>query len=333
VDGTFTSGWDHWRFELLPRNEDLHLVVVREPKTVEGRDSKETDQRRAENRRKRIEIVSPAIRLVDPQRYEIRATVDQAEQDQISFVRVESVIDAVGKDRTGDLVIADPRLGPPVDTINHEKAMELLKRVEAAAAPWLGRTSKAIVSYEYDAIDSQNKTTHVAIDGTSPQGPSWSDISRLRGFAYAPPLRWILSQPENVAIHRVEIGDEHAVLDYRLKSNRGFGAGIGVGPSWNGFFTKPFSAGTIVIDVKTATVVEHRMTSSLVGEQDIESFGDYVAVDQGFAPRSLRIQTSKFDFRFAFRIHKDKLWLVEQASRGDNPPLFKIENVVVRLSE
>lgn len=328
------SGWNYYNFQLLPRNESLHLVVVREPVVEEGDDPQETEEGRRENSRKQVEIVSPAIRLPDPQRYEVRATVTQDAESDTYYITLDSVTDAVGGDRTKELALADAEFGPPVVAAAREQALALLERVAASAAAWNGLPLGEVASYEYDAVNAKGETTHVHIDRNSPAGPAWSDISRLRGFAYMPPLRWLFSEPENVVFHGVEIGEDRAVLHYRLKSGRGFAAGLGVGPGWNGFFTRHFSGGTIVIDVENATVLEHRISNGLLGEESVETFGDYVAVGEGYAPRSLRIQSGSGDFRLSFRIHKDRLWLLDQAWHGDDQqPSLRIANVVVTVTE
>ena len=326
-------GRDDWNFEMLPRNENLHLVVAREPIVEESDDPKDTKERRRQSWRNRVEIISPAIRLTDPQRYDVRATVARDTENETSYIIVESVIDAVGADRTEELTVKDPTFGPTVDAATGEKALALLRRVESTAVPWNAAPSRDIVSYEYDAINATAKTTHVKINQHSPSGPAWSDIARRRGFAYMPPLRWLFSQPENIVFHGVELNEDRAILHYRLKSIRGFGAGLGVGPDWNGFFTRRFSTGTIVIDTKTATVLEHRLSNGLLGEESVETFRDYVAVGQGYAPRSLRIKSGDQDFRLAFRIHNNKLWLLDHAFQGEEQqPAVKIENVVVTLA-
>lgn len=325
-----SSGWEPWNIDVLPRNEGLHLVVSREPEIEEGLSEEEAKQRRQENWRKKIEIISPAIRLVDPQRYIVRATVMTDADTGNAWIRIDQVTDAVGADRTQELLSADPQFGPPAEAALQEQAHALLKRVAAAAAPWNARPPKSIASYEYDAVGSSGEPTHVRIDQNTPAGPAWGDISRLRGFAYMPPLRWLFSQPENVVFHGVEIGEERAVLRYRLKEGRGFSAGMGIGP-WNGFFSRGFSAGTVIIDPRTATVVEHRLSAGPLGEESVETFADYVAIGDGFAPKSLRIESEGFDFRLKFQIHGDKLWLLEEGRRDDEAqPSFKITNVVVQ---
>lgn len=328
------SGWSHWNFKLLPRREAHHLVVRREAITEESDDPKETEERRRQNWRNRQEIISPAIHLVDPQRYVIRARIAEDSESETPYITLESVTDAVGIDRTEELTVPNAMFGPPVDAELRERALALLERVKESATPWNALPTKEIASYEYDAVDPDSKATHVRIDQDSPSGPAWGDIARLRGFAYMPPLRWLFSQSENVVFHGVEINEDRAVLHYRLKATRGFGAGLGVGTSWSGFFTAPFSVGTIVIDPKTAVVLEHRLSRKLLDEETIESFGDYVAVGEGYAPQSLRIQSGNRDFRLKFRIHRDRLWLLHEAFHGDQPnPSFRIEDVVVTVAE
>ncbi len=328
------SGWDYWNSESLPRNESLHLVVIREPVLVKSDDPKETRKRQRENRKNRVKIISPALRLIDPQRYEIKAKIVYDDESETSYINLDSIRDALSADRTDELTVYDPKFGPPVDETIQKQALGLLKRVADAAAPWNARPSKKIDSYEYDIIDAKTNTTHIKIDQNSPSGPSWNDISRLRGFAYMPPLRWLFSQPENIVIHGFESKADQAVLDYRLKSQRGFGAGLGVGPSWNGFFTTQFSSGTIVIDTKNGTVLEHRLSRGLLGQESIETFRDYVAVNQGYAPRSLRIQSGSQDFQLSFRIHKETLWLLDEAShKNQSEPAFKVTNVIANITE
>ena len=331
----YVSGYyDYWSFDSLPRGESMHLVIAREPIPEPSDDPKEAKVRKQQSWRSRVEIVSPAIRLIDPQRYEVRAKVEHDADSDVSYIVFEWINDAVGADRTAELTISDPTYGPPVDAATRDQALELLKRVAAAASPWNASPSKRITSYEYDAIDKSGTKTHVKIDQATPSGPAWSDISRQRGVAYMPPLRWLFSQPENIVFHKVDIADDRTILNYRLKSGRGFGAGVGIGPGWNGFLTSHFSQGKIVIDTKTATVMEHRFSEGSLGEESVETFQDYAAVEQGYAPKSIRIQSGSMDFRLSFKVHKDKLWLLNEASLGEQPqPCFKIENIVVSLAE
>ncbi len=323
---------DRSYFDMLPLNEDLHLVLVRERTVIETDDSEVAEEQRRENRRTKVEIVSPPFRLTDPQLYEIRARLEVDAGSDTTYIVIESVTDAIGNDRAAELVIPDPQFGPPVDADAQEEALALLERVAVAATPWNARPSAAIESYEYDVIDADEQATHVTITQDSPSGPAWSDISRQRGFAYMPPLRWLFSQPENIVFHGVDIGADRAVLHYRLKEGRGFGAGLGIGPGWNGFFTRGFSSGTLTIDPQTATVLEHRLYDSPLGDESVETFSDYVAVGEGYAPRSLTIQTDSMEFQLSFRIHEDRLWLLEAANNGDQPS-YRIENVVVNVKE
>ena len=316
-------------FELLPRNETLHLVVVREPIVEPSDDLRETRERQRENWRNWVEIISPPIKLIEPQRYSIRASVAPGATPSIT---VESVSDALGNDRTDELTIRDPSFGPPVDAATQEKALKLLERIKLGASPWNAAPDHKIAAYEYDFIGADGEKTHVKIDEDSLTGPAWSDISRQRGFAYMPPLRWLFSQPENITILGLEINDDRAVVQYRLKSGRGFGAGLGIGP-WNGFFTSNFSAGTITIDVKNATVLEHRLWCGPLGKETVETFGDYVSLGNGYAPQSLRIQSDGQDFRLKFRVYQDKLWLLNEAFQGEEQqPAAKIENVLLKLA-
>lgn len=334
VDANYSRGYDFWNFDLLPRNESIHFVVVRRPVVIESDDRKEMRERERASRRAAVEIVSSAVRLTEPQRYNVQASIELDETSGVSFLRLESVTNVLGEDCTAELVSDDPIFGPSASPTDQKDALALLKRVEAAAAPWNARPAKSIVSYEYDFFDQNNATTHVIIDHNSPSGPSWSDISRLRGFAYMPPLRWLFSQPDNVVFHRVDIGDDEAELRYRLKSARGLGAGLGIGPGWNGFFTTKFSVGTVRINPRNATVLEHRFSNGLLGGESVETFDNYVAVEDGYAPGTMRIQSGGFDFQLAFRIHSEKLWLLEQASRkGQDQPAARIDNVQVNLAK
>ncbi|HVJ84340.1 MAG TPA: hypothetical protein VM452_01785 [Caulifigura sp.] len=320
-------------FNVLPRNESLHLVVIRQPILPSTGDVQEDEKQNRKNWRSRVESISAPFRLVDVQRYSIHARVEQGAGQDKAAVVIEKIQDAVDADRTHDLLVADPLYGPAVEGAAREQALELLKRVQKAAAPWNARPSKAVESYEYDAVAADGEKTHIRIDKDSPTGPAWNDISRLRGFAYMPPLRWLFSQPDKVVFHGVEIGDERAVLTYQLKERRGFAAGLGVGPRWNGFFQRSFSAGKVVIEVKNATVLEHRLMSGPLEEEAVETFSDYVAVGEGFAPRVMRIQTEGQDYRLSFQVHKDKLWLLETGTRGDDEkPALRIENVVVAVT-
>jgi hypothetical protein len=266
------------------------------------------------------------------QRYDLKLELRESANSGTSYLSVISLKDATYEDRTAELVAPDPIFGAPVDQATRKRAVDLLERVAEAAKPWNARPPKSIV-YQYDAFNFEDDVTRVKIEKDSSSGPAWSDISRQRGFAWMPPLRWLFSQPENVLFYKAEFSNERAELAYRFKAARGYGAGLGLGlgPSWNGFFTRGFSAGSIVIDPKTATVLEHKFSSGPVGQPSIETFGDYVAVENGYAPRTLRIQSEGFDFHLKFRIHNERLWLLDEATRGDaKKPSLRIENVVVK---
>lgn len=331
--GTEVSGWKYWDFPLLPRNEDSHLVIVREEIPPASLDDVPADKKRREHP-KQIEIISAPFVLVDPQRYDIRASLIEDEKTGTPRLVIDSIKDALWEDRTKDLVKADPMFGSPVDAATREQALALLTRVSEVARPWNSKPAKEIASYQYDAVMKDGEKTHVERDQNSSFGPSWNDISRIRGFAYMPPLRWLFSQPDNVEFLGVDIGDETSVLHYRLKEGRGFSAGVGVGPSWNGFFSRGFSAGQLTIDTRSATVREHRMSNGPLGEESIETFTNYVPLADGMVPQELRLQSGNFDIHFDFQIHDDILWLLKEAKHRDNEePGLKIENVVVTRAE
>lgn len=332
--GRRVSGGDSWNFETLPRGESLHLVVIREPIVEKSDDPKVMQERALENTRKRIEIISAGIRLIDPHRHIVEARVEEDAASGTFFIVIESISDAIGSERSQELVVADPAYGPPVDAATRERAVALLKRVESAAEPWNARPTAQVASYEYDAINVKGEKRHVKIDKNSSTGPAWSDIARQRGSAYMPPLRWLFKEPENVEFHGVEISEERAVLYYRLKSQRGFGVGVGIGPSWNGFLTASFNQGVIVLDPKQATVLEHRMSSAGKWEESIETFDDYVAVGNGFAPQTLRLQSGGMDLFMKFHVHQERLWLLREAKHNDQEkPALTVENVVVSLGD
>ena len=349
TDAEYVQGWDYWSFSQLPRNEDLHIVIVLEAPAAPAEEGGEAQEDKS-NRHKTqtIEIISPALRLPDPQRYEIKLTIlgdadagepaenllPAANQKPVAqYLLIASVRDALGTERGTELVIDSAGFGPPVSDELRDEAMALLSKVNTAAAPWLGAPPKTVVAYEYDAVDSSGAKTRIKINGGSPQGPAWSDIARTRGVAYMPPLRWLFNEPDNVVIHGADIGEDTATLHYRLKEGRGFGAGLGVGPGWSGFFTSRFSAGTLIIDLSDATVREHRISKGLLGEQCIETFGDYVKAGEGLAPQSIRIDGGQ-DLHLSFTVHDEKLWLLTHATNGEKQqPDFRVENVVVNLAE
>lgn len=330
----FVEGYDYWYFELLPRNEDLHLVVTRVPVVEPSDDREEMRERERESWRQRVTIVSGPIRLVDPQLYRVNASLVSSETGGAS-ISIDSITDVLGTDRTEELAQSDARFGGPVDSEAQEQALELMQQVRQAAVPWNARAVQGkIESFEYDVINQNDEVTHVRIDKNSPVGPAWSDISRQRGFAYMPPLRWLFSQPENIEFLSMEIGVERAELVYRLKSRRGSALGIGIGPSWNGFVQSSFSQGTIVIDPKKNTVLEHRYSMSPLEKESVETFGDYVAVGEGYAPEIMNINTGSLDVHLKFHVHDDSLWLLAEATRdGQEKPSLRIENVTVVSTE
>lgn len=329
LTGHFTRGWGSWQFEQIPRSEPHHVVVIDQPDFEASDDRKVMRERQRESERQSIKLISHPISFVDPQRFSVQLEISTDDEIDSSYLEVVSVHDATYAERTTELAKPDPRFGPPADEEDQEKASELLERVARAAAPWNARPRRSI-SYQYDAIHSDDAVTSVKVDGDSPSGPAWQDISRLRGFAWMPPLRWLFSQPENVVFYLVEMTDERAKLVYRLRSPRGFSVGLGVGPRWDGFVSRRFASGSIQIDPRTDTVLQHRFSASATDQESIETYSDYVPVGTGYAPKTLRIESPPFDFRCKFRVHDGKLWLLEEATRGDaENPALRMTNVVV----
>jgi hypothetical protein len=69
-----------------------------------------------------------------------------------------------------------------------------------------------------------------------------------------------------------------------------------------------------------------------LGAEAIETFSDFVPVGDGMAPAAMRIKAGDYDFRLRFKVHADCLWLLDDASLGeDTDPVFRIENVSVKL--
>lgn len=334
LTGIENSGWGTWRFDEIPRNESYHVVAVRTPIPEPTDDPEEMKKRKQELWKRQVEIICAPVKFENPQRYSLTVNILDHDESKTVHMKIDSFTDVLGNSQIEESVADGRRFDPPVSAELQEQANALLKRVAKSASPWNARPPKSIAAYEYDSVGADGKTTHVKIDRDSPSGPAWSDISRLRGFAWMPSLRWLFSQPENVVFHSVEIADDKATLVYRLKSSRGFAAGLGVGPGWNGFFQRKFSTGTIIINTRTATVKEHRLCPGLTGEESVETFDNYARVGDGYAPRSLRIQSGGFDFRLSFQIHGDQLWLLDKATRDESDqPTLRTENVVVTMAE
>jgi len=88
--GTEVSGWEYWDFPLLPRNEDSHLVIVREEIPPTSLDEVPAGKKRRE-RPKQIEVISPPFVLIDPQRYDIRASLIEDQENGTPRLVIDSI--------------------------------------------------------------------------------------------------------------------------------------------------------------------------------------------------------------------------------------------------
>ena len=333
ITGTHSPGWNSWSFPLVPRSESYHIVVVHRPRYELTDDPKENRKRRLASRDEEIQSISPPIRLVDTVRYDVEAQLSEGQEPKTRLVTISAIKDILGNDRTDELSAQAPLFGAPVDEATQQTGFELLNRIAKVAVPWNASPSESIAGYQYDYVDAKDNRTTVNIRKDSPKGPSWNDISRLRGVAYMPPLRWLFNQHDNVVFHEVTIEPDRAVLVYQLKESRGLAAGLGIGPSWNGFFSRSFSSGKITIDPKRDVVLEHRFSQGPLGEECVETFEDYVEVGEGRAPGKLRIEAGGFDLRLHFKVHDEILWLLDRARHGsETDPAYHIENVKVQRS-
>jgi len=82
--------------------------------------------------------------------------------------------------------------------------------------------------------------------------------------------------------------------------------------------------GTLIIDATTHTVIEHRS-----GEL-AERLSNYLEIRDGhYVP--LRIQISKYQLDWIFKVHTPGLWLFDQGTRGGKADEFvvRVENVSI----
>ena len=106
---------------------------------------------------------------------------------------------------------------------------------------------------------------------------------------------------------------------YSLPERVVVSAGNGVARTWSGFFSMGVREGTLIIDAKTYTPIEHR-TGELT-----EAFSNYVELRDGhYVP--LRIQISKYKLDWTFKVHEPGLWLFDHGTTGG-----KSDSVIARV--
>ena len=295
-------------FETVPRNDRWHVVVRDRRRPAAALGSEPPEKVEATHRWPERTWTSPPLTLPDTQQYTLRLEPATSPEGGIAFA-VTSLRDGLNSERVGELLEGDGLYGPPLTGEAEAAARRLLTDVLETAEPWLGRPQPGY-SYTYRSGDAE---TRVEVTAETLASSSWKDISRVRGFAWMPPLRWLSSQPENVVLHGHTVDGGTATIAYRLREPRGRTFGIGLGP-WGPFTQGRFTAGELTVDVETHAVREHRVFSLLPGVATVETYGDPVPCGDGLAPSSLETKRWRLDFT----VHGGRHWLLDTARPVDS---------------
>jgi hypothetical protein len=149
-------------------------------------------------------------------------------------------------------------------------------------------------------------------------------IYQRRGISYQSALDHMARKPENVIFRSIDVGPDRIEIVYSFKTRQKVSAGNGVSGSWRGYFSMGVSDGTLIIDAKTFTPIEHR-TKGLT-----ETYSNYTPLDDGHQV-PLRIQIDKMNLDWTFKLHPEGLWLFDRNTETESgqEPVAKVTNIVI----
>jgi beta-lactamase regulating signal transducer with metallopeptidase domain/thiol-disulfide isomerase/thioredoxin len=229
-----------------------------------------------------------------------------------------SAKDGAGNDVKEQIVADDPYLRPPLAAALQEKGREILRRVRDVNRYWLARPPDEVKKYAYDFKLQGKEVQPITIDD-----PVAGSIYQRRGISYYSAIDYVTANPDEVIFRGVDVGDKRIELVYALKEPVRVSAGNGVAGTWSSFFSRGVRDGTLTIDARNHTVIEHRS-----GELS-ETLSNYVEIRDGhYAP--LRIQISKYKLDWTFALYEPGLWLFDKGTTGGKDEyVARVQNVSI----
>jgi|GEM_PF-3814266 hypothetical protein len=254
-------------------------------------------------------------------RYDVvlqRATEEITDYDRFVLV---SATDETAKDVKNQIAADDKYLRPPLPPAVQEQGRDILRKLRGANRYWLVRPKAGVTRYRYE----------FKLPGRTPQSievtnPAEGSLYERRGISYYSAIDYLTANPETVVFRAVEVGAKQIELVYSLKDHVRVSAGNGVSGTWAGYFDRPVKDGTLIIDSKTHTPIEHH------SEDLAEYLSDYVEVDEErYVPLRILIKHLQTTFDWKFTIHKPGLWLFDKSTYQVNGVKCDVEvtNVLV----
>ncbi|MCA9145893.1 MAG: hypothetical protein KDB05_24040, partial [Planctomycetales bacterium] len=185
-------------------------------------------------------------------------------------MELTSVIDALGNPDINDVISDDPYFRVPLGEVQQEQGRDILRKVRLANQYWLARPPEDVKSYSYEFTLRGKDSQLIAISN-----PAAGSLNERRGISYYSAIDYITANPDKAIFRVVDVGDEKIELVYSLPERVVVSAGNGVARTWSGFFSMGVREGTLIIDAKTYTPIEHR-TGELT-----EAFSNYVELRDG----------------------------------------------------
>jgi beta-lactamase regulating signal transducer with metallopeptidase domain len=312
-------------------------------------------------------VATPPMKFASPGRYTVHLAPRVDPATGLDRLRVVSIIDSQGTEVKDRVVGYDALEREQPDAALQARGLAILRKVREVNRYWLGIPPAAVKHFRYVLVrqGADREVVRVGMpvplfedEGLGPYStmddvvadldrrflarkaadrdvirvgvPAQSTLFERRGIAYHSAIDQIVRDLDNVIVRQLEVGSEQITLGYALKLPIYVQLGMSVGWSTTSWAV---SAGTLVIDATTHTLVEHR-AEGLAGRLR-EKLSQYVEIRQGYSvPLRISLNFGDHEFRdreLKFRVHHPGLWLFERAWRkgAESEPLAHVEHLSV----
>lgn len=210
------------------------------------------------------------------------------------------------------------------------RGREILAKMAQVNHDWLLAPPAEVKAYEYEFRLRDGAWQKIRYQNGGPGQSS----SKRQGITYATAIHELARHPEKFTFKRVEEKGGSIELEFANPTGMRGAFGNGIENSWYGYAGFGGNEGTLRLDGA-------RMTpQSLEVGTETETYGEFAPSGPGrYVPLSIRIDKGDMHFKWAFRLYKPGLWLldvshyaVQDKAAATLPIVAEVRNVKINDS-
>ncbi|MHC4399733.1 MAG: M56 family metallopeptidase [Planctomycetota bacterium] len=246
---------------------------------------------------------TPPMKFLSPGKHTVHLQPRVDGATGLDRLEVVSIIGPRGAEVKDRVVGYDGVEREPADAAVQAEGLAILKKLREVNRYWLGIPPSEVKNFRYVLALKGGGREVVTV-----RDPAKSTLYERRGVAYYSAIDHVARDPDNVIVREIDVENDRITLAYELKLPARVRLTMG---TLGGRMSRAIDSGTLVIDPKTHTPLEHR------SENVTEKLAQYVEIRDGYYV-PLRISVNFLNTELRFRVHHPGLWLLERAFRNGN---------------